>query len=80
MASGSVSGDIRILKTGDLYGDRICAYYCENCGFIELYKEPSSKEPWRKPKKRKKPVTKELKQLEVEKPSESSRRRLVRQA
>jgi predicted nucleic-acid-binding Zn-ribbon protein len=40
-------GKVRVLKEGDLQGDGIQTYYCRNCGFVELYKEPSSKEPWR---------------------------------
>jgi len=49
MASGIVSGNLRIVKQGDLVGDRMNAFYCMDCGFIELYKEASTKEPrrWR---------------------------------
>lgn len=49
MKTGTTSGDFRILKQGDLVGDRAYAYYCSYCGFVELYKEASSKEPrrWR---------------------------------
>ena len=32
-------GFIRFQKMGDLRGDTTFAYYCKNCGFIELYKE-----------------------------------------
>ena len=49
MKLGKPSGDFRILKSGDLVGDNIEAFYCEECGFIELYKEPSTKEPRRWP-------------------------------
>jgi hypothetical protein len=28
-------------------GDGVEAFYCQDCGFIELYKEPSTKEPKR---------------------------------
>jgi len=50
MIAGTVTRDVRIAKQGDLIGDNINAFYCRNCGFIELYKQPSSKEPWRLPK------------------------------
>jgi len=51
MESGSVGGNMRILKPGDLMGDRAYVYYCVNCGYVELYKERSSREPqrWRVP-------------------------------
>lgn len=44
MASGTVSGNLRILKQGDLVGDRADVLYCRDCGFVELYKEPSTRE------------------------------------
>ncbi len=47
MKPGSVHGEFRILKEGDIYGDRALAFYCKDCGFVELYKEPSTKEFWR---------------------------------
>lgn len=49
MTSGTISGNLRIVKQGDLMGDRMYVYYCMDCGFIELYKEASTKEPrrWR---------------------------------
>jgi YgiT-type zinc finger domain-containing protein len=50
MKSGKPSQDFRILKEGDLMGDGVEALYCQDCGFIELYKEPSTKEPKRWPK------------------------------
>jgi predicted nucleic-acid-binding Zn-ribbon protein len=50
MRSGRPSQDFRILKEGDLVGDRAEVLYCEYCGFVEFYKEPSSKEPKRLPK------------------------------
>ena len=76
MKSGSVSpsGGFRILKLGDLQGDKAYALYCRDCGFIELYKEPSTKEPWRWPKRFSK---KESQQPEKEQPSEA-KKRLVR--
>jgi len=36
-------GYIRFAKIGDLRGDRALAFYCKNCGFIELYKEMKGK-------------------------------------
>jgi YgiT-type zinc finger domain-containing protein len=50
MKAGRPSQDFRILKEGDLMGDGVEAFYCQDCGFIELYKEPSTKEPKRWPK------------------------------
>ncbi len=49
MTGGVISGNLRIVKQGDLMGDRMNVYYCMDCGFIELYKEASTKEPrrWR---------------------------------
>jgi len=49
MKSGSVPGNFRILKEGDLYGDMARVFYCSDCGFVEFYKEPSTKESrrWR---------------------------------
>ncbi|UCE96347.1 MAG: hypothetical protein JSV51_01690 [Candidatus Bathyarchaeota archaeon] len=41
-------GGVRLIKPGDIRGDAVRAYYCIQCGYIELYKDPSSKEPWRK--------------------------------
>jgi predicted nucleic-acid-binding Zn-ribbon protein len=32
-------GFVRYAKKGDLRGDKILAFHCEKCGFIELYKE-----------------------------------------
>jgi len=29
----------RLKKTGDMVGDKIVAFYCKNCGYIEFYKE-----------------------------------------
>ena len=36
-------GIIRFVKIGDLRGDMAFAFYCKNCGFIELYKEMKEK-------------------------------------
>jgi predicted RNA-binding Zn-ribbon protein involved in translation (DUF1610 family) len=47
MKPGRLTTNFRILKTNDWYGDPAMAFYCENCGFIELYKEPSTRKPQR---------------------------------
>jgi hypothetical protein len=47
MMEGTASNEVRILKTGDLCGDLVTAFYCKECGFVELYKKPSSREPLR---------------------------------
>jgi len=75
MHSGSVSTSFRILKPGDLQGDKVYTYYCKDCGFIELYKEPSTKEPWRWQKRL---STKEPQQPKKEQPSVETKKRLVR--
>jgi len=50
MKPGSTSHDFHILKEGDLVGDGVGALYCQDCGYVELYKDPSTREPerWRK--------------------------------
>lgn len=80
MKSGSVStsGGFRILKSGNLQGDKAYAFYCRDCGFIELYKEPSTKEPWRLRKEQQAPSMKEPQQPEKEQPSPETKKRLVR--
>ncbi len=30
---------VTLAKRGDIWGDDIVPFYCENCGYIELYKE-----------------------------------------
>lgn len=47
MKPGRLSNNFRILKANDWYGDPALALYCENCGFVELYKEPSTRESQR---------------------------------
>jgi hypothetical protein len=85
MTIGTISGNLRIVKQGDLLGDRMFVFYCMNCGFIELYKEASTKEPqrWRtqtapaeeltseKPQKPKEPQ-------QEEEPKPKTEKRLVR--
>jgi len=84
MKSGTTSGDFRILKQGDLMGDRANALYCQQCGFVELYKEPSTKERRRvpippvEPEPQQAPIGKEPQQLEREEPVRKPEKRLVR--
>jgi len=84
MNSGSVAGNFRILKAGDLYGDRARVFFCRNCGFVELYKEPSVKEPWRlrvrpaEPEPQQAPTREEPRQPEKEEPGRKPVKRLVR--
>jgi len=83
MKFGTTSGDFRILKQGDLMGDRADAFYCQNCGFVELYKEPSTKEPRRMQPR---PAESELQQTpkkeppqpEGEEPVRKPEKRLIR--
>jgi len=77
MKSGDVHAELRIRKQGDMYGDKIYALYCRDCGFIELYKEPSAKEPWRWPEEQA-PLTAEPQHPEKEQPSPETKKRLVR--
>jgi predicted nucleic-acid-binding Zn-ribbon protein len=37
-------GAVRLIKPGDLRGDKIIPFHCENCGYIELYNEKRAKE------------------------------------
>jgi len=81
MKSGGIStqGGFRILKQGDLQGDKVSTFYCRDCGFVELYKEPSTKEPWRWQKEQQVPSTKEPQQPEKKQPfPETPKKRLVR--
>jgi len=75
MKAGSIPGDFRIRKYGDMYGDRANVFYCVNCGFIELYKEPSVKESWRM---RVRPAEPEAQQPEKEELGRKPDKRLVR--
>jgi predicted nucleic-acid-binding Zn-ribbon protein len=36
-------GVARLMKYGDIHGDKVIPFYCENCGFIKLYKEIKGK-------------------------------------
>lgn len=82
MKSGTTSGDFRVLKRGDLVGDRANALYCSDCGFVELYKEPSTKEPkrWRMrpPELEQVPRSEELQKPREEEPQRRPAKKLVR--
>ena len=69
MMPGRATNYFRILKPGDLQGDLAQALYCQDCGFVELYKEPSTKEP----KRWSRPVS-EQKQPEQPAPAEEPRK------
>jgi YgiT-type zinc finger domain-containing protein len=78
MVSGQVTRDVRIRKQGDLVGDNVYALFCRDCGFIELYKEPSTKEPWRLSGQQEAPL-KEPQQPKEERPStETPRKKMIR--
>jgi YgiT-type zinc finger domain-containing protein len=78
MMSGEVTRDVRIRKQGDLVGDNMYAFFCRRCGFIELYKEPSTKEPWRWPEQQE-AILEETRQPKEERSSaETWRKKLVR--
>jgi predicted nucleic-acid-binding Zn-ribbon protein len=36
-------GAARLMKPGDLRGDKVIPFYCENCGYIEFYNEKNLK-------------------------------------
>ena len=82
MRSGSVAGNFRILKEGDLYGDMARVFYCGVCGFVELYKEPSTKESgrWRarSTESEQAPTSEEPQQPEKEETERKPVKRLVR--
>ncbi len=82
MKSGRVRGDFRILKRGDSFGDQAYAFYCRNCGFVELYKEQSTKEPWRwrarAPQLEQAPTSEEPQKPKEEEPKRRTDKRLVR--
>jgi predicted nucleic-acid-binding Zn-ribbon protein len=39
VAHTRVLASVSLAKRGDILGDSIIPYYCENCGYIEFYKE-----------------------------------------
>ena len=42
--STGLNSVLKLKKYGDVRGDDIIAFYCENCGFIELYTSKFFKE------------------------------------
>ena len=36
-------GAVRLVKFGDIRGDKVIPFYCKNCGYIELYNEKNLK-------------------------------------
>ena len=36
-------GAARLVKSGDVRGDKVIPFYCENCGYIEFYNEKNLK-------------------------------------
>ena len=79
MIQGMTTNYVRILKPRDLSGDLVDVFYCRECGFIEFYKKPSSKEPWRW-QRHQEGQSQELEQTpkEDEVSTETSRRKMVR--
>jgi hypothetical protein len=81
MKSGTTSGDFRILKQGDMVGDRANALYCSDCGFVEIYKDPSTREPrrWRAPPASEQaPKSEEPQKPKEEEPERRTVKKLVR--
>ncbi len=79
MIQGETTNYVRILKPGDLSGDLVTVFYCRECGFVELYKNASSKEQWRLQKQTEE-QSKDSEKItkEEEPPPEPPRRRMVR--
>jgi predicted nucleic-acid-binding Zn-ribbon protein len=79
MIQGMTTNYVRILKPGDLSGDLVATFYCRECGFVEFYKKPSSKEPWRW-QRHQEGQSQESEQTpkEDESSAETSRRKMVR--
>jgi YgiT-type zinc finger domain-containing protein len=73
MVSGEVAREVRILKEGDMVGDKVDAFFCRNCGFIEFYKEP-----WRLPRQQQSPTEELEESSEKPPPTSEQKRRLVR--
>jgi hypothetical protein len=78
MVSGEVTRDVRILKQGDLVGDNVYAFFCRDCGFVELYRKPSTKEPWRRPKQQEAPLEEPQQPKEKRPSTETSRKKMIR--
>lgn len=79
MQSGYAPRDFRILKSGDFYGDAVFALYCTKCGYVELYKERSTKEVSQEQRAQQQPSAREQqKERETPPPSEATKGRLVR--
>jgi predicted nucleic-acid-binding Zn-ribbon protein len=79
MIEGETTNYVRILKPGDLSGDLVAAFYCRECGFVEFYKNASSKEPWRRQKKTEEQSKDSEEMPKEEGPSpETSRRKMIR--
>lgn len=78
MVPGRVTSDVRILKQDDLVGDKMYSFFCKNCGFVELYKEPSTKEPWRRPGQQEAPLKKPQQPKKKRPATETSRKKLIR--
>jgi predicted nucleic-acid-binding Zn-ribbon protein len=36
-------GAVRLVKFGDVRGDKVVPFYCKSCGYIELYNEKNVK-------------------------------------
>jgi predicted nucleic-acid-binding Zn-ribbon protein len=37
--SSHALGDVKLCKAGDMWGDTITPFYCDYCGYIELFLE-----------------------------------------
>ena len=79
MIQGMTTNYVRILKPGDLSGDLVATFYCRECGFVEFYKKPSNKEPWRWQRQQQgQTVESEQTPREEEPSSDAARRKMVR--
>ncbi len=79
MIEGMTTNYVRILKPGDLSGDLVAVFYCRQCGFVEFYKKPSSKEPWRWQRRQQEETVESKQTPQDEEPSaDTNRRKMVR--
>lgn len=79
MIEGMTTNYVRILKPSDLSGDLVAVFYCRQCGFVEFYKKPSSKEPWRWQRRQQEETVESKQTPQDEEPSaDTNRRKMVR--
>jgi hypothetical protein len=43
IAAHALFWEVLLSKKGDWYGDKVIPFFCNNCGYIEIYKEMKEK-------------------------------------